>query len=240
MFGEQVCNSVKDLLYLCAYDALKEEGIFQWHPFKQHLTKEMWICSYYSKTVFQEWKVTYRQTSQGACQTMLVILSHFLQHMQLHQLQVPHPLSIYGNPDVTHWNVKLQRLETFFPPPTFFSCNHCVQVYRRCERLLRATHVSTAGLKRSNSQLSSSTWHRSALFLVMWPTACRFQTPLRFCTTFCHFSTVQNQPQTTWAPSPTPTPAQLFYECFNNVWALKCNKAAIQKYLHIYSLYYNI
>lgn len=27
MFGEQVCNSVKDLLYLYAYDALKEEGI---------------------------------------------------------------------------------------------------------------------------------------------------------------------------------------------------------------------
>lgn len=169
-------------------------------------------------------------------QRMLVILSHFLQHMQLHQLQVPHPLSIYGNPDVTHCNVKLQRLETFFS--TYFSCNHCVQVYRHCERLLRPTHVSITGLIRSNSQLSSSTWQKSALFPVMWPTTCRFQTPLRFCTTFCHFSTVLHQLQTTWAPSPSLTAAQLFYECFTNVWALKYNKAAIQKYL--YSLYYNI
>lgn len=71
-------------------------------------------------TVFQERTVTYMQTSRRTHQRTLVILSHFLQHMQLYHLQVLHPLSIYGNPDATHWNVKLQRLgDIFFHPHLF-------------------------------------------------------------------------------------------------------------------------
>lgn len=131
-----------------------------------------------------------------------------------------------------------RNLWSFLPPTPFAATTSVyVQVCRLC-KVSQSHPCFHHWINKSNSQLSSCTLQRKVLLLVMWQTPCRFQTSAKFCTTFCHFLTILNWLQTTWDRSPI-SKSNHCATLINGlvlIEALKDNKAAIQKYLYIYSL----